>query len=206
MSNPPKDTFKFSRRRGGRTSLGLLFGALAWACQERSSATDHRFDAVSRTETPQSKSSLYSTGVLQRALGQIRARVGESAPVLVLEVGSERATIQVESPARSGRVVQYEWFQDTLRGPIPVELRGSGTLEANLFPLSSVELEKLPELVREALNRIDREHGKVKRMVVRRSLPADEAVGIRVYVESPIRSSHVDADAHGRILEVSKTP
>jgi hypothetical protein len=87
-----------------------------------------------------------------------------------------------------------------------VELRGSGALGENLFPLSSLKVEQIPELARAAVARVDREHGRVERIVIRRNLPADEAVGIRVYVDSPIRSSHVDADARGKISESARVP
>lgn len=124
----------------------------------------------------------------------------------MLELTREHATIQVEAPNARGAVVQYEWGDGTLKGPIPVELHGSGALDTNLFPLSAVELREIPGLARAAVERIDREHGQVERIVVRRNLPTDEAVGIRVYVKSPIRSSHVDADARGRINDGSRVP
>lgn len=194
-------------RRTALAYLALSFALVGFACrEERSSATGHRFDAVSSAAVRRPERSLYAPRALEEALNRIQKRVGNAASVLALDVASDRLTIQVESPARSGRVIQYEWFQGNLRGPIPVELRGSGALRNNLFPLSSVDLGKIPELTQAALDRIDRDHGQVKRIVVRRNLPTDEAVGIRVYVESPIRNSHVDADAHGRISEFPRIP
>lgn len=148
---------------------------------------------------------LFEQSTLMRALTEIRTRVG-AASVLMLELTQARAIIQVEAAEARGTVVQYEWVDGTLVGPIPVELRGSGALDSNVFPLSAVELQELPNLTRAAVERIDREHGQVERIVVRRNLPTDEAVGIRVYVKSPIRSSHIDADARGRINGLSRVP
>lgn len=189
-------------------ALRLLPLLLAVGCKERLSTPGERANAVPSTSSAHAAgdASLYSKGALERVSSEIRHRIGERVSVLELELTQNSATIQVEAPTRPGNVVQYEWDGRELHGPVPVELRGSGVLETNLFPLSTVELEQIPELVKTAVERVDKEHGRVERLVVRRNLPVDEAVGIRVYVESPIRSSHVDADARGRIAEWPRLP
>ena len=175
-------------------------------CRERQGTPQRRFESVPTPSAARGPASdLFKRDTLTQALSAIRRRVGEAASVLVLELTRERATIQVEAPSQRGSVVQYEW-DGALKGPIPVELRGSGALDSNLFPLSAVDLRELPTLARAAVERIDREHGQVERIVVRRNLPIEEAIGIRVYVKSPIRSSHLDADARGRITDTPKIP
>jgi hypothetical protein len=191
------------RRPLGHVFLWLV---VAMGCRERSSVTEQRFDAVSSAAVRPPEPSLYTEGALDTVFAEIRQRVGDVTSVLMLELTTDRAVIQVEAPTRPGYVVQYEWDDGNLRGPVPVELRGSGSLEANLFPLSAVALDQVPGLAKAAVERIDREHGQVERIVVRRNLPVDEAVGIRVYVDSPIRSSHIDADGRGKIAEVSRLP
>jgi hypothetical protein len=42
-------------------------------------------------------------------------------------------------------------------------------------------------------------------VLIRRNLPHDDSIGIRVYVDSPLRSSHVDADARGKPFEPGST-
>ena len=155
---------------------------------------------------PPATASLLVPSTLERVSAELRRRVGDTSSALMLEVTPQHATIQVEAPTRRGSVVQYEWADGTLRGPVPVELRGPGTLETNLFPLSSVDLTELPTLAKTAIERIDKENGELERIVVRRNLPVEETVGIRVYVKSPVRSSHVDADVRGRIVETSRLP
>jgi hypothetical protein len=187
--------------------LPLLCGALG--CRERRGPPLQRSDAVASASAPPRSApvlNLFTSEALNRLMSAIRERVGDATSVLMLELTAERATIQVEAPAHPGTVVQFEWGDGTLRGPIPVELRGAGALENNLFPLSSIDVGPIPELAKAAVERIDREHGQVERIVVRRNLPVEEAVGIRVYVKSPIRSSHVDADARGRIAENPRLP
>lgn len=189
-------------------ALLLLPLLLVAGCKERLSTPGERANAVPSTSSAQlpSSVSLYSEDALERVSSEIRQRIGEAVSVLELELTQNRARLQVEAPTRPGNVVQYEWDGRELHGPIPVELRGSGALETNLFPLSAVDLEQIPDLVKTAVERVDKDHGTVARVVVRRNLPVDEAVGIRVYVESPIRSSHVDADARGRIGESPRLP
>jgi hypothetical protein len=119
--------------------------------------------------------------------------------VLSIEIFPARLLIQVANPTRDGAVA-YEWSREQLRGPLPVELRGAGTLSNNVFPLSSVELTRVPELTRAARARIDPDHGEVSRVLIRRNLPADDRVVMRAYVASPIRSGQLDADAAGRLL------
>lgn len=186
----------------------LVRGALAvallelTACKNAGSVSRRRSDAVpSSTVAP--GPSLYGADALSDAMTAIRSRVGD-ADVLSLELAPERATIQVRLSTDRHRVVQYEWKSGRLFGPEPVQLRGKGALEANLFPLSAVEFGNVPALVRSAVERVDAANGKVERILVRRNLPADDAIGMRVYVASPIRNGHVDADARGRVIEPGK--
>jgi len=181
----------------------LLANALALAaCQNPSSTSQRRSDAVASSAAPEGPS-LYTHAALSDAMSAIRSRVGD-AEVLSLEVCPAHATIQVQLSSDRHRVVQYEWKGGRLFGPEPVQLRGKGSLEANVFPLSTIDLAGVPELVTAAIERIDPANGKVERILVRRNLPADQAVGMRVYVASPIRDGHVDADARGRLVEAGK--
>lgn len=202
----PQHTCRVALLPFALANVSLALALVPLACREPSSATGHRVDAVSSAVAMRPEPSLFSQGALDAPLKELRQRVGTAASVLAIELTVDRATIQVEAPTRPGHVVQYEWDEGTLRGPIPVELRGTGVLKSNLFPLSAVELAELDELAEAAVQRVDKEHGKVERIVVRRNLPVDESVGIRVYVESPIRSSHVDADARGKIVEGARIP
>jgi hypothetical protein len=94
-------------------------------------------------------------------------------------------------------VLEYAVENGELSEPERAELRGQGELGANLFALRDVALEKLPELMTQAAAQIDGQDGKVERIVVRRLLPQSDAVRIRIYVDSPRLSGHVDFDANG---------
>lgn len=190
-----------------RLALGghaLLVGALTLAaCRGVGSSSQRRSDAVA-SSTLSDGPSLYTATTLSDAMGALRSRVGD-ASVLSLELSPGRATIQVQLASDRHRVVQYEWKGGRVFGPEPVQLRGKGNLETNLFPLSAIDVSNVPELVKAAVERVDAANGRVERILVRRNLPLDEAVGMRVYVASPIRDGQLDADAHGRVPESARS-
>jgi succinyl-diaminopimelate desuccinylase len=179
----------FAGCRGERTNTGL---------SRTESAPDSRPAA---TGAP----SLYTAQGIARATAAIRERVGDSGSALAIEVFPDRLLIQVANPARDA-VLAYEWTPEQIRGPLPVELRGSGSLTGNVFPLSLVDLSSVPELAKNARARVDPEYGEVTRILVRKNLPVDDSVTMRAYVTSPIKSGHLDADASGRPLTAARTP
>ena len=192
---------KFARR----AALASLFlAALALGCRERGSKSNQRSEAVSASAS--AGPGLFDRDALLPLLSALRDKAGADPSLLRLELAGDQALVQVEAPGRLGQLVQYQWRAGTLSAPVPVELRGKGNLSQNLFPLSALDLSSLPTLIDAALSRIDAEHGKASRVLVRRNLPQDDSVGIRVYVDSPLRSGHVDADARGKLLEPGKYP
>ncbi len=176
--------------------LALLFAA---ACHSPRSDGPAAASSVSEKPGPSEPLPYSREGVaaLRRA---IRERCGDSCSLLMLELSPERAVVQLEARERLGQLVQYEWRNGSLKGPIPIELRGKGTLAQNLFPFAAVELEAIPSLVELARARIDRDNGTLRSVLIRRNLPNDDSVGIRVYIDSPLRSGQLDADARGRVL------
>jgi hypothetical protein len=179
-------------------------GSLALGCRDRGSKSHQRSEAVPASVT--AGPDLFGRDALLPLLSALRDKTGADPSLLRLEVASDQALIQVEAPGRLVQLVQYQWRAGALSAPVPIELRGKGNLSQNLFPLSAFDLSGLPALVDAAVARIDAEQGKASRVLVRRNLPQDDSVGIRVYVESPRRSSHVDADARGKLLEPCKYP
>jgi hypothetical protein len=145
--------------------------------------------------------SLLTGEPLHEALRQLRAAAGPSVMALELTVFPERAVLQARHAEQPGTVVQYEYRDGKLAPPVEVELRGPGQLEDNLFPLEEAALAEIPSLSRQAVERVDAKHGSVHRVVVRRNLPRSSDVQLRVFVSSPARDGHVDADADGKIVD-----
>jgi hypothetical protein len=135
----------------------------------------------------------------------LRAELGPKARVLSLDARPERVALQVEDEKARGQVLEYEVKGGSLSQPVRAELRGSGSLDANLFPFRSVSLERLSEMMSQAVAKIDAGEGKVERVLLRRQLPHSSEARFRIYVESPRVSGHVDFEADGRIVS-SSTP
>jgi succinyl-diaminopimelate desuccinylase len=192
----------------GRTILGRFFEKIALlgvlvivlasfgatACESTTNATERRTDAVANP-TPSAPSYLERVEV-KRWLATLTQRL-RSARVLVIDVREHALVVQAEDPTHPSRVLEYTLANGDFPEPVRATVRGSGELEQNLFALKDVALEKLPELVRHAVNQVDADNGRVARVVVRRQLPQTESVRFRVYVESPRLDGQADFDASG---------
>jgi succinyl-diaminopimelate desuccinylase len=186
--------------------LGLILLVCAGCRRERTNTSLSRSEsAPDSMPAAAGAHSLYTARGIAKAAAAVRERVGDSGSALAIEVFPDRLLIQVANPARDA-VLAYEWTSEQMRGPLPVELRGSGSLTSNVFPLSLVDLSSVPELAKNARARVDPEHGEVTRILVRKNLPIDDSVTMRAYVTSPIKSGHLDADASGRPLNAARTP
>ncbi|MFZ5896665.1 MAG: hypothetical protein ACOY0T_36755 [Myxococcota bacterium] len=185
----------------------LLLPLVLLACKEPlAQKANERRDTIASARVVSPAENLFSAQVLSRALDDLFTRVGRSPAFLSVELLRERAHFEIESTTAPGEVVEYEWHAGELRGPARLELRGKGSLQQNLFLPASIDFASIPTLLETARTRVDAENGVVSRVLIRRNLPADDTVGIRVYVDSPLRSSHVDADSHGRLVESGRYP
>jgi hypothetical protein len=183
------------RRRQSGVFIALI--AVASACHAPRS--DEAPSAAASSSKPALSEPLpYSRDGLSAFQRALSGRCSDACSVLMLEFSPARAVAQVESKERLGQLVEYRWSTGVLSGPIPIELHGKGNLAKNLFPLSAVDLTAIPALVDAAIAKVDREHGRLQRVLIRRNLPEDEAISMRVFVDSPVRSGQLDADARGR--------
>jgi hypothetical protein len=190
-----------SRIAGTSAGLALAAGALALgtsACTETPTPAAGRSDLVARSD--RSGPPLFERQPLERFVSALGSRVGDRARVLALDLREHRAVVQVEDRERPGSIVEHEHVDGAFLEPRRAELRGSGSLDANLFPLADVALKRIPELVTRATTEVDAQEGKVTRVLVRRHMPKTDAVRFRVYVESPRLSGSVDFDQSGNTV------
>jgi hypothetical protein len=108
--------------------------------------------------------------------------------------------LQAEDASAPGAVLELHYRDGKVGDAEHATLRGKGQLADNLFELDDVKLDAIPQLTRQAIERVDAENGNVSLVLVRRDLPDSDDVRIRVYVSSPRKSGHVDADAQGNLL------
>lgn len=190
---------RFFAKLGGAAVVALLAAAsfTTSACEHSAGTSERRSDAVPTAEP--SAPVLLERAEVKRWVSALRSRLGR-ARALALDVRAHELSLQVEDSVHPGQVLEYHVENGELGEPQRAELRGNGELGTNLFPLKDVALEKLPELMTQAVAEVDAKDGKVERIVVRRQLPQSDAVRLRIYVASPRLSGHADFDANGTAI------
>jgi len=186
-----------------RALPALLAAALACALTV-SGCRKHR--GLPTQEKPASSAekrspSLLTAGPLQRGLAALHKKLGKPIKALELLVYPDHLMLQVESPKQPDHVLQYEYRDGKVSDGVPVELQGSGKLSDNLYALDNIQLDAVPELARQAVQKVDPKNGRVSYLILKRNLPFDMDVQYRVFVKSPLRDGYVDADKSGKLLE-----
>jgi len=177
----------------------LFLGMGLLGCEQNADRASHsRSDAVASASREMSGPSLFSSERLAPALQALRAKAG--GKLLRLEIRARELTLQVEDTTTPGAVLELHYRDGKAGEPEHATLRGKGQLADSLFDASELRLDAIPELVREAVRRVDAENGTVDSVLVRRNFPDTDDVRLRVYVTSPLRSGYIDADAAGQLL------
>jgi hypothetical protein len=171
---------------------------LALGCTERSDKAAHgRSEAVASASQEMSGPSLFSRERLGPALAALGVK--PTTKLLRLEIRPNELILQAEDAHNAGSVIEQHFRDGRVLDLEHATLRGKGRLADNLFRLSEVNLDAIPELTRLAVERIDPEHGNANLVLVRRNLPEGDDVHVRVYVASPRQSGYVDADHSGQL-------
>jgi hypothetical protein len=132
------------------------------------------------------------------AVQRVRAKVGEPFRVLNIRITDRSVTIQAQDPKKPENVDEYR-VNTELEGPIPVRLFGSeDALAQNLFNPDDVALDQIPALIAEAESKIDIEGREFSGITIKRDLPFDEDIAIRVSYGGTRKSAFLEADRHGK--------
>jgi hypothetical protein len=140
----------------------------------------------------------------------LRERFGPQARVLSLEVRPEGWEIQVQDPTNTSHVDRYAYEDGELAGPEPVAVgRNQKRLEAQLFPLSGVDLSVVPRLLADAEARARAEQGRVTHVRIERGegYGENESWGrplIRVHVSGPRTGAVVEYELDGKHRHVTR--
>lgn len=176
--------------------------ALSTGCEALAKKERLRPDETTRTgSASKAGPSLLDAAAVNAAKLAIDDSLGPSVKALELRAYPDHWVLQAQDPERSGRLFQLEYRDGRLGTPLEMTLRGSGDLEENLFLLGKVAFDKLPELAEKARQEVDPEDGVVDYVLIRRALPFERDVRLRVFVKSPRRDGYLDADQRGRPIE-----
>ncbi len=179
-----------------RRSFALLIVSVLApaACEEDSGTVSQRSEAAPPADV---EARYFRREELLASVQALRKRLGQPINSLRLEILPDRVVVQAQDPVHPLRVEQFEYQDGRIEGPLPVRLKGPGTLEPNLFPLADVPLDAIEAMVAEAVERVDEEHGTPARLIARRDLPHSSSVRMRLFVTSPTFDGHVDFDEDG---------
>jgi hypothetical protein len=180
-------------------SHALWLGLIVLGCVEHSEKGGHsRSDAVASASQEMSGPSLFSRERLAPALAALGVK--PTSRLLRLEIRPRELVMQAEDANSPGSVIELHYRDGKVGELEHATLRGKGQLPDNLFRLSDVNLEAIPELTRLAVQRVDAESGNADLVLVRRNLPETDEVRLRVYVTSPRQGGYLEADHAGQPL------
>jgi hypothetical protein len=139
-----------------------------------------------------------------KRLGEAQSALARALPgpiaALELVVRFDRMLLQARDPAKPEQVIQYEYRAGHVFGPLPVELRGPGELEDNLFPLADADLSSLPAFVVTATRKAGSPDARVSHVVLRRNLPRTFDVRFQAHIAGEKAVEPVQGNARGRLV------
>lgn len=141
------------------------------------------------------------------AVQQIRAKVGEPFRVLRISIDDDSVTLKAQDPKKKENVDEYTVLRGELRPSVPVRLFGQTdqeTLEANLFDPATVDWDKIPDIMKEAVDKIHLEGGSLTDISIERDMFKDSRpVMIDVNFSGTRKNGYLRVDRHGAHPEVS---
>ena len=142
---------------------------------------------------------------MKAIVAEIRRKF-DNKPVKMMDIhfyDDGRVILDAQDPENKKNVNRYTYRDGSWNTPQPIELKGTGKLEDNLFSLEEANLLAIPNLVKEAMTRgKDIEGAKVEHVyaetTTERRRPEDK-VAVYVTVEGPRGSKTLIADGKGKV-------
>lgn len=154
---------------------------------------------------PSPSARMYERGAARAALDELSEEAGGKLRALDVSIFPDRIRVQAQSQKDRTKVEGWEIRGGQVFGPVPIRLSGAGHLEQNLFSVSAVDLDAIPDVVRQAKSRLSEiEGGQVNYLSVDRDLPFSRQVMFRAFVEGTEERGYADFDAKGRYVRSAK--
>lgn len=191
------------------TGISLIVGSSAcnFFRQNNSSVSQSDINASQPqrrpTRVPNAVKYFESVEEINKIKAVFAEKIGGEVKVLYLNLDENYAEIQAQNPQKLENVDQYSYRDDAFERVLPVKISGFGKLEDNLFKLNGVALEKIPELVREAMERSkDLENPKPSGVRIDRN--SSGKVEIHLNVNSTRKNAYLVCDAKGNIIKYDR--
>ncbi len=137
---------------------------------------------------------------------KFKERFPQGARVLEVNVQKTYVLSQVQDPNKKINVDKFTLREGLWREPEPVKLIGKATEEsisAEVFDVNEVAFAELPRIASDVLARANVEQGEVSHFMIKRPLPFDKEVRIRVFVRGPRKNAWADYDKKGVFKKLS---
>ena len=203
-------------------SLGILFTSCREKRSDRTEETvtrDKMTGNSERTDTGEQQAASDTSQTREEArtlsfkkeedmkaiVAEIRKKFGNK-PVKMMDIhfyDDGRVILDAQDPENKKNVNRYTYRDGSWNTPQPIELKGTGKLEDNLFSLEEANLQAIPNLVKEAMTRSkDIDGAKVEHVyaetTTERRRPEDK-VAVYVTVEGTRGSKTLIADGKGKV-------
>lgn len=108
---------------------------------------------VRPTRDPNAVDYFESADQINRIKAAFTEKIGDDVKFISFQINENYAITKAQDPKKPENVDEYTYRDGAMEKVVPVKLSGPGKLEDNLINLNDVALDKIPELVREALAR-----------------------------------------------------
>ncbi|MBV9216178.1 MAG: hypothetical protein JO053_08385, partial [Acidobacteria bacterium] len=142
-----------------------------------------------------------SADQIHQFVAALTAAVGSDNPnLLKLSFYDTYASAEVQDPNKPDNVDGYSWRDGKLSPPAPVKIIGDGKISDNVFPLKDVNLDGLPALTKEVMDKLkDVEGGTMIGYVVSRNLPFSKDIHIDPLTNATRKSVYSEADKDAKL-------
>ena len=138
---------------------------------------------------------------------QLRKAVDGRVMIDELTLYRDSATLFIQDPRRKENIDSYSYRDGKLKPPEPVKLSGDYTqasLDADMFPLESVDFKLIPTMIEDARTRLKMPEGKVTVLTLKRDSEFSGEVRWRVGVTDVRHTGSVEYDLKGKKKSVWK--
>jgi hypothetical protein len=192
--------------RGGIAIGLLLFLSMGCGLAEklRSAAngkSDNRADSQTTKKTADGEKLFESTAGIQDFISQLTAAVGSENPnILKLSFYDSYAMAEVQDSKKPDNIDGYNYRNGKLSQPTPVKIMGDGKISDSVFPLKDVNLDGIPALTKEIMEKLKEvEGGHLTGYVVSRGLPFSKEIEISPLTNGTRKSVSSEADKNAKL-------
>jgi hypothetical protein len=175
------------RRAVAAVAASVLLGACSWGTEDANA-----FDEATHLLGP-----FYVDGGAERVAADFADAVGAPVRVRSFVLYPDGASIEAQDPSRPERYDRYLHRGGKVRRPEPIDVSGD-QIEGTLFGLDDLALDRIPQMVRDAVQESGVEGGDVTHIYASRR--AGQSIEMTAFVDGLRGRAALHFDAAGNLL------